>query len=120
LPEATTPTALPLTVFILVKTTPEFLALSAEERFEFVRRDLQPILNELHDKIRLKWFDTEFYNARATDVMMLESKDHRSYQILCEKLRETAFWDRYFRIEEILPGEEHAWAGKYEVDPLRS
>lgn len=109
-----------LTVFMLVKTTPEWLAFSIQERLEYGCRDLQPILDEFHSRVRLKWYDIEFYNARITDIWMIEAKDHQSYQMLCEKLRETPFWDRFFRVEEILPGEENAWAKNYEVDPFRS
>lgn len=109
-----------LTIYMLVKTTPEFLAMSVRDRLEFGRRELQPILDEFRDRIRLRWFDTEFYNARITDVVVFEAKDHRSYELVCEKLRETPFWDRYFQIEDILPGKENAWARNYNVDPLRS
>ncbi len=109
-----------LTVFFLVKTTPEWLAFPVKERLEHGRRTLQPILDEFRDKVHLKWFDVEFYNARITDVWMVEAREHLDYQMFCEKLRETPFWDRFFRVEEILPGEENAWAKNYQVDPLQS
>ena len=113
--QSTTP---PLTVFMLVKTTPEFLALTVAQRFEFGRCELDPIIDAFEDRVRFQWYDTEFYNARVTDVVMLEAKDRRSYELFCEKLRETKFWDRYFHIEDILAGEENAWARNYAVAPL--
>ncbi|MEH2276060.1 MAG: darcynin family protein [Nostoc sp.] len=109
-----------LTVFMLVKTTPEWLGIPVEERIKIARHTLQPLFDEFHNRLRLKWYDVEFYTARITDVWMIEAEDHQSYQLFCEKLRETPFWDRYFRVEEILPGEENAWAKNYEIDPLRS
>jgi hypothetical protein len=109
-----------LTVFFLVKTTPEWLGFTPEQRRELGRRDFQPLLDEFREKVRLKWYDVEFYNARVTDVWMVEASNHLDYQMFCEKLRETPFWDRYFRVEEILPGEENAWAKNYQVEPFRT
>lgn len=51
---------------------------------------------------------------------MLEAEDHLSHQMFCEKLRETPFWDRYFQVGEILPGELNAWAKNYDVAALQS
>jgi hypothetical protein len=45
---------------------------------------------------------------------MWHAKDHHSYQLLVEELRETAFWDRYFEIVEILTGVENANAKNYD------
>ncbi|MEH2072266.1 MAG: darcynin family protein [Nostoc sp.] len=108
------------TVFILVKTTPEWLGFPIEERVRLGRHSLQPLLDEFHNRVRLKWYDVEFYSARITDVWMIEAGDHQSYELFCEKLRETPFWDRYFKVEEILAGEENAWAKNYGIDPFRS
>ncbi len=51
----------------------------------------------------LRFFDVAFYSARVTDVWMWDAKDHRTYEILVEALRETAFRNRWFEIFEILP-----------------
>lgn len=45
---------------------------------------------------------------------MWDAKDHHAYELLVEDLRETAFWDRYFDIVEILPGVENAYARNYD------
>jgi hypothetical protein len=58
-----------VTAFILVKTTPEWLGLSVEQRVKDVRS---------------RFFDTEFYSA-------WEARDHEAYQLLIEALRETPF-----------------------------
>lgn len=109
-----------LAVFFLVKTSPEWLSLPIDTRLEHGRGVLQPILDEFQGRVRLKWYDVEFYTAVVTDVWMIEAKDHGSYQLFCEKLRETPFRDRLFLVEDILPGELNAWAKNYEVDPFRS
>jgi hypothetical protein len=51
---------------------------------------------------------------------MIESKDHHKYQVFCEKLRETPFWDRFFLVHDIFSGELNAWAKNYEVEALQS
>ncbi|MET0280959.1 MAG: darcynin family protein [Steroidobacteraceae bacterium] len=109
-----------LTVFFLVKTAPEWLGFPFATRLEHARTTLQPILDEFQGRVQLKWYDVEFYTAEATDIWMIEAKDHHSYQLFCEKLRETPFWDRFFLVKSILPGELNAWAKNYEVDALQS
>jgi hypothetical protein len=109
-----------LTTFFMVKTSPEWLGFSFETRLSHARETFQPILDEFRERIRLKWYDVEFYTARISDIWMIESKDHQSYQLFCEKLRETPFWDRFFLVHDIFPGELNAWAKNYEVDALQS
>jgi hypothetical protein len=101
-----------LTVFMLVKTTPEWLGFPVDRRFELVREQLTPILKK-HTGVALRFFDVEFYSARVTDIWMWEARDHHSYELLVEDLRETPFWDRYFEVVEILTGVENAYAKNY-------
>lgn len=115
-----TPFSASLTVFFLVKTSPEWLGFTFDTRLEKARSIFQPILDEFAGRVRLNWYDVEFYNARVTDIWMIEAVDHHGYQLFCEKLRETPFWDRFFMVKEILPGELNAWAKNYEVEALRS
>jgi Darcynin, domain of unknown function len=107
-----------LTVFMLVKTTPEWLGFPPDRRFELARGQLTPILKKYADSVSLRFFDVEFYAARVTDIWMWDAKDHHAYQLLVEDLRETPFWDRYFDIVEILPGVENAYANNYGREPI--
>jgi hypothetical protein len=102
-----------LTVFMLVKTSPEWLAFSVDERFAQLARHVEPILNKHRDKVRLRFFDVEFYSARVTDIWQWDAVDHHAYELIVEDLRETPFWDRYFSVVEILPGVENAYAKNY-------
>jgi hypothetical protein len=108
------------TVFFLVKTSPEWLGFSFQERLGHARGTFQPLLDEFAGRVRLNWFDVEFYTATITDIWTIEAQDQHSYQLFCEKLRETPFWDRYFFIKEIFMGERNAWAKNYEVEALAS
>lgn len=109
-----------LTTFFMVKTSPEWLDFPFETRLKHARETFQPILDEFKDRVRLKWYDVEFYTAKISDIWVIESKDHNSYQLFCEKLRETPFWDRFFLVHDIFPGELNAWTKNYEVEALQS
>ena len=109
-----------LTAFMLVKTTPEWLGFPPDRRFELVREHLTPIVKRHASGVSLRFFDTEFYSARVTDIWMWDAKDHQSYQLLVEDLRASPFWDRYFAIVEILTGVENAYAKNYGRETIGS
>jgi hypothetical protein len=106
------------TVFMLTKTTPEWLGFPHDRRFEEVRKHLTPIVQKHAAAVSLRFFDTEFYSARVTDLWMWDAKDHHSYELLVEDLRESPFWDRYFNIVEILTGVENAYATNYNRETI--
>ncbi|PRY39703.1 darcynin family protein [Umezawaea tangerina] len=107
-----------VTAFMLVKTTSEWLALSVPRRIEVFRTEVLPAIEEKVQGVRSRFFDTEFYSARVTDVWMWEARDHHSYQLLVEALRETSFWDQYFEVVELLVGVENGYAKNYDVEAL--
>ena len=109
-----------LTIFFIVKTSPEWLGFTFETRLDHARKTLQPILDAFQGRVRLNWYDVEFYTAKISDIWMIEARDHQGYQLFCEKLRETPFWDRFFLVHDIFPGELNAWAKNYEVEALIS
>lgn len=103
----------PLTVFMLVKTQPEWLAFDIDTRFALLAQHVEPILARYRDSVSFRFYDVEFYSARVTDMWVWDAKDHHSYEMVVEVLRETPFWDRYFAIVEILPAVENAYAANY-------
>lgn len=107
-----------MTVFMLVKTMPEWLAMSVDERFRELANHVEPIVQRHRERVRLRFYDVEFYTARVTDVWVWDALDHHAYELLVEDLRETPFWDRYFAIVEILPGVENAYAKNYGREAL--
>jgi|SRR5580698_3773284 hypothetical protein len=107
-----------MTVFMLVKTTPEWLAFPPEERFRQLTTHVEPIVRRHHPKVSFRFYDVEFYTARVTDIWIWDVTDHHAYEMVVEELRETPFWDRYFQIVEILPGVENAYAKNYGRTPL--
>ncbi|GAB3165365.1 darcynin family protein [Amycolatopsis sp. NPDC004378] len=104
-----------VTAFMLVKTTPEWLGLTVEQRVHAFETEVLPVVREKAEGVRSRFFDTEFYSARVTDVWVWEAVDHQAYHLVIEALRETPFWDRYFEIVEILVGVENGYAKNYGV-----
>ncbi|OON81896.1 darcynin family protein [Streptomyces tsukubensis] len=107
-----------VTAFMLVKSTPKWLALTVDERLAAFRNDVLPAVREKATNVRSRFFDTEFYSASVTDVWMWEAADHESYQLLIEALRETPFWDHYFEVSELLVGVENGYAKNYGMNAV--
>ena len=107
-----------ITVFMMVKTTVEWLSFAVDKRHELAKTQLTPILEKHRTGVRLRFYDIEFYSARVTDLWMWEARNHHAYELLIEELRETPFWDRWFEIVEILPGVEDAYAKNYDREKV--
>ncbi|MFE0458936.1 darcynin family protein [Kitasatospora sp. NPDC058965] len=108
----------PVTAFLLVKTTPEWLALTVQERVDAFTTQVLPAIEARTSGVRSRFYDTEFYSARVTDVWVWEAEDHCGYRLLIDALRETPFWDRYFEVVEILVGTENGYARSYALEPV--
>ncbi|MFB6750989.1 darcynin family protein [Streptomyces sp. NPDC056353] len=116
MPAHTTET--PVTAFMLVKTTPEWLAMTVEERIHAFTTEVVPVVEARTTGVRSRFYDTEFYSARVTDVWVWEAVDHQAYQRLVDALRETPFWDRYFEVVDLLVGTENGYARTYSVEAV--
>jgi len=105
------------TFFMLVRTTPRWLALPPGERFAFVGAKVAPLL-AAHPAVSMRYYDAEAFSARVTDVIVWQTAELREYQTIVEKLRETEFWGTYFDVVELVPAVENAYATHYQVAPL--
>jgi Darcynin, domain of unknown function len=105
------------TFFMMVKTTIAWLALSPKQRFGFMGAKIEPILKR-HPAVRMRFFDSEAFSSRITDVIMWETAELAQYQAVIEELREIEFWGVYFDVVEIVPAIENAYAAHYDVPPL--
>lgn len=103
-----------VTAFILLKTNRAWLELSVPERVAAFQENVLPALKDKAEGVRWRYFDTEFYTARVTDIWVWEARDHQSFQLVVEALRETPFWDHYFEVVEILVGVENGYAKNYD------
>ncbi|WP_242887955.1 darcynin family protein [Actinomadura litoris] len=112
------PTAPPVTAFMLVKTTPEWLAMTVAERVRAFTTEVVPVIGARARGVRSRFYDTEFYSARVTDVWVWEADDHVAYRLLIDALRETPFWDRYFTVVDLLVGTENGYARTYGLESV--
>lgn len=98
------------------RRTREWLNLTVPERIAAFETDIASAIKEKAKDVRSRFYDTEFYSARVTDVWVWEARDHDALQLLNEALRETPFWDHYFEIVDILVGVENGYAKQYGTD----
>lgn len=105
------------TLFMLLKTTRRWLDLEPKVRFAFIKENVNPIL-EAHPTVSMRFFDTESYTARISDIVVWETSDLVAYQSVIKGLRDTIFWDHYFEVLEIIPAVEDGYAAYYAMTPL--
>ncbi|MER6694850.1 darcynin family protein [Streptomyces minutiscleroticus] len=108
----------PVTAFMLIKTTSEWLAMTPQERVSALTTQVIPAIRARTTGVRSRFYDTEFYSTRVTDVWVWEADDHDAYQLLIDALRETPFWDRYFTVVDLLVGTENGYARTYGLDAV--
>ncbi|MEV7010693.1 darcynin family protein [Streptosporangium sp. NPDC051022] len=108
----------PVTAFMLVKTTPEWLSMTVAERVQAFTTQVVPVIEARTRGVRSRFYDTEFYSARVTDIWVWEADDHDAYRLLIDALRETPFWDRYFDVVDLLVGTENGYARTYGLEPV--
>ncbi|NVJ98426.1 MAG: Darcynin 1 [Alphaproteobacteria bacterium] len=98
-----------LTVFILLKTLPAWLALSRESR-EKEAEDAIAAAMTLAGPFSFRFFDAEAFTATCTDVMMIEADSLMHHNFIMEAFRDTPlFTVPYFEIKEIIPAIEEGY-----------
>ncbi len=103
--------------FMLVKTTTTWLQLPTPARFKFLETTISPILKQ-YPAVKMRFFDSEAFSGRYSDVIMWETTAVKEYQLLVDGLRETPFWGTYFEVVEIVPSIENAYAIYNNVAPI--
>tara|TARA_B100000378_G_scaffold259631_2_gene239788 strand:- start:986 stop:1330 length:345 start_codon:yes stop_codon:yes gene_type:complete len=94
----------PLTLFLLVRALPAWLALPRQQRREIAATA------EPSSDIRLRQFDCEAFSAMCSDIWMLTAASAGALNTAMERLRDTAlFAHPYFEFVAILPAIEDGW-----------
>ncbi len=103
-------TAPQLTFFMLLRSSPAWLALSREARAAFIAQTVTPIFGR-YPAVAMRFYDAEAFSGRATDVAVFETCDLRAYYFLIDALRDTPFLGLpYFEVLEIIPAVEDGYA----------
>jgi len=93
------------TVFMLLKTRPDWLALNRTDRARIAGEAFASALPD--DRVRLRYFDAEAFSGKCTDVAMFETDDLQAYYFAVERLRDTPLFSHpYFEVVEIIPAME--------------
>jgi darcynin-like uncharacterized protein len=92
--------------------------MSVAERVQAFTTQVVPRIEARARGVRSRFYDTEFYSARVTDIWVWEADDHDAYRLLIDALRETPFWDRYFEVVDLLVGTENGYARTYDLEPV--
>lgn len=101
----TTPRYQPLTLFLLVRALPSWLALSRSRRREIAAGAVP------EEGIRVRQFDCEAFSALCSDIWMLTADSAGALNTAMERLRDTPLFARpYFEFVAILPAIEDGWA----------
>ena len=104
------------TFFMLLRSSPAWLALTRAARTAFVEETVAPILGRYRD-VGLRFYDAEAFSGRATDVAVFETRDLRAYYFLIEALRDTPFLGLpYFEVLDIVPAIENGYLDYAEAE----
>ena len=97
------------TYFMLLNALPAWLGLERTARREFHTRVLAPIL-AAHPATTLRYYDTEAFSGRCSDIAVFETEDPRDYSDLVEELRDCAFFAApYYQLVDIIPALENGY-----------
>ena len=101
---------MPHAAFLLLTATPAWLALATREREHLVATELQPIFDRHRSVVKSRYYDTEAYTARASDLLILEYDEAGAHTKLIDELRSSSIFSvPYFRLEDLLIGREARW-----------
>lgn len=101
-----TSAAPPLSLFLLVRALPAWLALPRPDR----RQIGDAALATLPDGLSFRQFDTEAFSAMCSDIWLIEGATPRSLNAAMERLRDTPLFSvPYFEFAGILPALEDGW-----------
>jgi darcynin-like uncharacterized protein len=107
-PDTKTP-APTLHIFLLLRSTPAWLALTRQERADYTAATVEPIFAR-HPPRSSRFFDAEAFSGRCSDILLIEASDLRQYGFLIDALRDEAFFGLpYFQVLDVIPTLEDSY-----------
>jgi len=98
------------TIIILIATTEKWLRLSRKERREFFEHVLGPIMEKYRETVSVRLFDSEGFNAKNTDFIIIETTNLNDYYFFWEEIRDSKIYtEPYFMVNEIVVGKEEGY-----------
>lgn len=97
------------TFFMSLRSTPDWLKLSREDRQRFLGREVRPICAR-YPAVTMRFYDAEAFSGRCTDIAVFETADLEAYTFLIDGLRDTEFFSHpYFEVLDIVPAVEDGY-----------
>jgi hypothetical protein len=98
-----------LTFFMSLRSQPAWLALSRQQRADFIAGTVRPIFAR-YPAVKMRFYDTEAFSGRCTDLAVFETADLQAYTFLIDALRDTPFFGLpHFEVLEVIPGLENSY-----------
>ncbi|MBS0411773.1 MAG: Darcynin 1 [Proteobacteria bacterium] len=98
-----------LHIFLLLRSTPAWLALSRQARADYIAGAVRPLF-EKHPPRSSRFFDAEAFSGRCSDILLIEVEDLRRYGFLIDALRDEAFFGLpYFQVVDVIPTLEDSY-----------
>ncbi len=95
-----------VTLFMLLHASGDWLKLSREKRRELSSGAIAYAFNS--GRVQFRFFDAEAFNARYSDVLMVEAETMQDAYFVVERLRDTSLiYEGYFEVREIIPAFEN-------------
>lgn len=99
------------TIILKVTFANSWLALSRDERKAFEDEHVGPIFVKYHNQVRARFYDSEAFDARFSDFIVLTTKDLKYYFYLIEELRDSAILaDGHVKFDDVVLGIENGHA----------
>lgn len=97
-----------ITIFILLRALPAWLALPRSDRDDIAEKAMAS--SGLAASGALRLYDCEAFTARCSDMAVVETTDLQGFYFAMERLRDSPlFAVPYFELIDILPGIENGF-----------
>ena len=98
-----------LTFFMSLRSQPSWLALTRQQRADFIAEVVRPIFAQ-YPAVKLRFYDAEAFSGRCTDMAVFETADIRAYTFLVDALRDTPFFGLpHFEVLDVIPAIENSY-----------
>jgi hypothetical protein len=98
------------TIAILLTTTEKWLRLARKDRQNFSEQVFEPLIHKYRETLKVRLFDSESFNAKNTDFMIIETSSLNDYYFFWEEIRDSKIYtEPYFIVNEIVVGKEEGY-----------
>ena len=97
-----------MTIFVMLRALPSWLALEREARDRIAGEALGAGLAD--SAVSMRFFDAEAFNGTCSDIAVFEAEEPAQWYFAFERLRDSAlFATPYFEVRDIIPAYEDGY-----------